>query len=202
MTQALGQHVRVLAGGDHDQHAVGDEPPHHEQQRAQRRRVGPVRVVDDQHDRMLEPAQALEGQRARADVVAAELDRVARAPQELLERPEGEVALGLVDEAASSTVTSSSGARKRSIRAVLPRPAGPSSTTTRGRPSRACASSDSKALSSWRRPTKTACEAALSCGCVAMLSGELYPYSLVREPRHGWGFPCRERFARRPRVRL
>ena len=67
LDEALGEAGRVLARRGHDEHAVGDEPPHHEQQRAQRRHVGPVRVVEEQHDRVLvlQRAEQLEDPRAR-----------------------------------------------------------------------------------------------------------------------------------------
>ena len=85
----------MLARRRHHQHAVGDEPPDDEQQRAQRRHVGPVRVVEEQHDRVLvlQAAEQLEDPRARRQVIRLPRRRLAGAAQELVDDAEGQLAL-------------------------------------------------------------------------------------------------------------
>ena len=102
LDQALGQDRRALARRHHDQHPVRDEPAEHEQQRAQRRHVRPVGVVDEEHDRVLvlQGPEQLEDARAGPDVVRA-LRRQARAAlsraaQELVDHAEAQVALRLL----------------------------------------------------------------------------------------------------------
>ena len=98
LDEALGEARRVLAGRGHDEDAVGDEPPHHEQQRPQRRHIRPVRVVEEQHDRVLvlQRAEQLEDPRSRAEMIGLARRRLARAAQELVDDAERQVALGEV----------------------------------------------------------------------------------------------------------
>ena len=173
--EALGQ-GRGVAGRDHDQHAVGDQPPDHEQQRPQRHRVGPVGVVDHHRDRVLvvERAEQLEQLRARRHVVAVERGALAGAPEELLEDAERQVALGLV----------AAGAQHREIvdrreEALDQRGLADARDALDEHDARApgadVSSSFSSAPSSRRRPTKTASGAAPTCGCVAMALADSTP---------------------------
>ena len=95
LDESLGEARRVLAGRGHDEDAVGDEPPYHEQQRPQRRHVGPVRVVEEQHDRVLvlQRAEQLEDPRSRAEMIGFARWRLAGAAQELVDDAERQVAL-------------------------------------------------------------------------------------------------------------
>ena len=107
--QAVRQAAGVLVAHDHDhEHRVGDEPPRGEQQRAQRREVGPVRVVDDHEHRpvVLQPAEQLEHAEADVDVVVARRRQLGlgqhlgrrrpRDARQLVDDAVGQLDLGLV----------------------------------------------------------------------------------------------------------
>ena len=194
LDEALGEDRRVLAGREHDQHAVGDEPPHDEQQRAQRRHVGPVGVVDEEHDRVLvlQRAEQLEDPRARAEVIRPSGGGGGSpgAAQQLVDDAERQVALRLVAARAQDgdVARRRRGTARRAT--VLPMPAGPSTSTSQGWPARACASPSSSASSSRCRPTKTERAGGVSsCLCVAMLSTRNVPRPPPRRRPVGMGIP-------------
>ena len=123
----LGQRLRQLprAHGGHDEHRLGRQPPQREQQRAQRRLVGPLDVVEHQHRGRRVPEQLEQrarrrrggARRRRPDRAAARRRRTAgRTPA----RPRSRAAR------ARRAVCS----RKRSTSIVLPIPGSPSTTTT------------------------------------------------------------------------
>ena len=96
--QALGV---LVADGEHGQHRVGDQAAQREQQRVQRRVVGPLGVVDDQQHGpvVLQPAEQLEHAEPGADrVVAPGADQLracgARGARELVEHAVRELRLG------------------------------------------------------------------------------------------------------------
>ena len=102
--QALREPGDRVPDADQDEHRVGDQPSHREQQRRQRRPVGPVRVVDDDHDDgVVVAVEQLEQPGADGDRVverpgrAGDRSRVeaARAGQ-LLDDPVGQQRLRLV----------------------------------------------------------------------------------------------------------
>ncbi len=114
--QPLGQGGDRLASRDDHQDAVGHEPPHDEQQRAQRQRVGPVCVVDRHHHGPLVPqdAEQVEQPGAERDVPAGQFfRRLAGAPQQLVEHASGELALGLVAAGAQDCDVAGIGPRGR-----------------------------------------------------------------------------------------
>ena len=106
--KALRQPGDRVPYADQDQHLVGDQPPQCEQQRRERRPVGPVRVVDDHHDHSLVACLVVaveQSQQPRADgdrVVerpgrAGDRRRVEPArPGQLFDDPVGQQRLRLV----------------------------------------------------------------------------------------------------------
>ncbi len=104
--QARGHAVDVVvAGGDEHEHLVGHEPARGEQQRLERRGVGPVGVVDDDDHRTARPQPAERGQQAQAGahVVGGGLgaeDGVAGCAQDLVGDAVGQRRLGLLAAAA------------------------------------------------------------------------------------------------------
>ena len=88
----LAQPFRELSGahGEHDEHRLGREPPEREQQRAERRLVGPLGVVEHHHGRR-HLAEELEQARPDGEVVHAALGR----PEQLLGDAEHQVGLRL-----------------------------------------------------------------------------------------------------------
>jgi hypothetical protein len=95
LDETLRETRRVLPGRRHDQHAVGDEASDDEQQGAQRGHVGPVGVVEEQHDGVLalQRAEQLEDPSARRQVIRLPRRRLAGAAEELVDDPEGQLAL-------------------------------------------------------------------------------------------------------------
>ena len=175
LDEAFWEAGRVLARRRHHQHTVGDEPPDDEQQRAQRRHVGPVGVVEEQHDRVLvlQSAEQLEDPRARRQVIRLSGGGGSPARRRSWSTTPKGSSLSDRSPLARSTVTSRASARKCSTSDVLPMPAGPSTSTSQGRPARACSSPSSSASSSRSRPTKTGrVRGVSSCLCVAIPEAE------------------------------
>ena len=131
----------VVAVGQDDQRRRAANPPAQIFEQIERRRIGPVHVLEDEHGRLLGALQLMQESGEDREPVSCrshQLQQLAiRLKRDIVERPSGCGVNSASHRPSSVRASARCAARKASTRAVLPMPASPYTKVMRPSPAAA-----------------------------------------------------------------